>query len=342
MIKKEVIGTHEGKEIYQYTLDNSNGLSAEILNYGGIIKSLTFCGIDMVFGMDSFDDYLNNGDYFGVIVGRNSNRIVGAKFELGDKTYTIPDNDNGNNLHSGPDGFDKKIWDCSICDDVEPSLILSYTSPDGEQGFPSEVKVKVTYTLTADNSLKIHYEGTSDSDTLLNMTNHSYFNLNGHDSGSIHNHTLWLRSSFYTPNAKTNAPYGEVLSVSNTPFDFRKAHKLTEALNSTHAQILLCSGLDHNLVLDGFGYRLAAKLVGDKSGVSMEMYTDAPGVQLYSGNFVNKEKLAYKDGVIYSSQCSLCMETQAFPNFTQNSHFPSGILKKGEKYDTTTTYKFYK
>lgn len=338
-IAKNVWGEYCGKAVYQYVLDNGKGLSAHILTYGGIITNLIFNGTDVVLGRDSFAEYLNNSGYFGALIGRNSNRLANSEFELNGKVHKLYPNNGKNNLHGGKEGFNAKVWESEIIDGNEPSLILSLVSPDGEEGFPGEVKVKVTYTLTRDNSLVIHYEGSCDRDTILNMTNHSYFNLNGHNSGTIDNHKLWLASSFYTPNNDECMPTGEVLSVKGTPFDFSTEETLGRRLKSVHKQLEMFGGFDHNFCLDGFGYRLAGRLTGDKSGITMEMYTDCNGVQLYTGNGLNEDRVC-KDGARYQKHGALCLETQAFPNFAQHSHFPDGFIKKGEKYDTVTAYKF--
>lgn len=338
-VNREKIAEFNQKEIYQYTLDNGKGSTAQILNYGGIIKKLIYKDIDVVLGRDTFEEYLNNDGYFGAIIGRNSNRIENSEFELSGKVYNLYRNDGRNNLHGGRNGFDKKVWDAEIVDGEEPSLILHLISPDGEEGFPGEVEVKVKYTLTADNSLRIHYEGKTDADTILNMTNHSYFNLNGHLNGTINGHKLWINSDFYTPNTNECMPYGEVLNVNGTPFDFNSNETLGERFKSDHIQITMFGGFDHNFVLNGRGYRKVACLRGDKSGISMEVYTDRNGMQLYTGNMID-DNCVYKDKIVYSKHSGLCLETQAFPNSMRYSHFPNGILRKSEKYNTVTVYKF--
>lgn len=338
-VVREKIADFNQKEIYEYVLDNGNGLSAHILNYGGIIKRLNYHGIDVVLGRDTFEEYLDNDGYFGAVIGRNSNRIENSEFELNGKVYKLYSNDGRNNLHGGKNGFDKKVWDAETIDGEEPSLILSTVTPNGEEGFPGEVKVKVTYTLSADNSLRIHYEGESDADTILNMTNHSYFNLNGNSSGSIDNHTLWVDSDFYTPNTEECMPYGEILSVKGTPFDFKTNETLGEKFKSTHPQITMFGGFDHNMVLNGIGYRKVACLKGDKSDISMEVYTDRSGMQIYTGNMLDENRVC-KDDAVYTKHSGLCLETQAFPNNMKYPHFPNGILRKNEKYDTVTVYKF--
>lgn len=337
IVKKE-FGEYKGKAVHSYILKNNNGLEAEILSFGGIIRRLVYKGTDVVLGRNTMEEYSRNEGYFGAIIGRNSNRIENARFSLGDTTYGLARNDGNNNLHGGDEGFDKKIWSVTATDSAEPELVLEYVSPDGEEGFPGEARVKVTYKLTRDNSIVIHYEGTSNADTILNMTNHTYFNLNGHNSGTIDTHKLWLDSDFYTPNNNECIPTGEVLSVKGTPFDLDNKN-LGECFLSNHEQIRMFGGFDHNFALNGRGYRRSATLFGDKSGITMEMYTDQCGVQIYTGNAI-EEKCVCKDGAVYTKHSGICLETQAFPNGLRFSHFPCSILKKDEKYDTTTACRF--
>jgi len=339
-INQRIYGELNGQEVYAYTLDNGKGLSAEILSYGGVITRLVYNGTDVVLGWDNLEEYVNNGGCYGALIGRNSNRIEGAEFELNGKTYKLAANHIKSNLHGGPGGFHTRIWNAECVDTDEPQLILTRISPDGEEGFPGEAQIKVTYTLTSDNAIKIHYEGTCDEDTIINMTNHSYFNLNGHESGSVENCTLWMGSSFYTPNNPECCPLGSILPVDGTPFDFRNGATIGENLSIKHEQIELFGGFDHNFVLDGRGYRKAAVFKGDKSGITMEMYTDLPGVQIYIPT--RKPEGKTKDGAEYLRYNAICLETQAFPNSMKFSHFPSTIVRKGEKYDTVTVYKFVK
>jgi len=338
-ISKIKFGSLNGKDVYAYTLCGKGGLCATILTYGGIIQRLIYKNTDVVLGRDTLEEYLNNEGYFGALIGRNSNRIRNATFTLGEKTYTLAKNDGNSNLHGGLVGFDKKIWDAQTIDEEEPKLILSLTSPDGEEGFPGEVNVQVTYCVKNDNSIQISYFGESDEDTVLNMTNHSYFNMNGHDSGTIEKHSLYLASDFYTPNTDECVPTGEVLSVKGTPFDFSTPENLGERISSSHEQIKKFNGFDHNFALKGHGYREVGSFKGDKSGITMKIYTDQSGVQLYSGNMIEKGRVC-KDGAVYDTYYAICLETQAFPNAVEFSHFPGAVLKKGEKYQTVTAYKF--
>lgn len=337
-ITVEKYGEYNGEEVRAYNLCNAKGLSAQILNYGGIITRLVFKGTDVVLGWDNFSEYVNNKGCYGAIIGRTANRIENAEFEIDGKLYKLCPNRGTNNIHGGPDGFNKRIWDVECVDEEEPSVILSLISPDGDQGFPGELSVKVTYTLTNENALRIYYEGQSDKDTIINMTNHAYFNPNGHESGSVENCRLWLASSFYTTSTAEGLTTGSILPVDGTPFDFRKEKTIAENLSIKHEQIDLFDGYDHNFVLDGRGLRKAALLTGDKTGISIEMYTDRPGVQVFMPprKFDGKEK----DGAQYCRYNAICLETQAFPNSMKYSHFPSIILRAGEKYETITEYKF--
>jgi len=342
MIEKRLFQKISKGDVYAYILDNGKGLKAEILSLGGIIRKLEFVGTDVLLGRDNYETYLHDGSYFGALIGRNSNRIEKGEFKINGKQYNVIKNDGGkNNIHGGTDGFNTKIWNAEAVDGEEPKLILTTVSEDGEEGFPGKVNVKVTYTLTKENAISIHYEGESDQDTILNMTNHSYFNLNGHTSGSVRNHTLWMDCDFYTPITENVVPDGTIISVKDTPFDFTTPKKVGQDIDSKHEQIVLGLGYDHNLIINGTGYRKFAVLTGDISGITMECYTDRPAVQLYTGNYVVNEPEC-KDNAKYEKNQGLCLETQVFPNFTKYAFFPGGILKKGEKYDTITEYKFYK
>ncbi len=338
-IEKKAFGTLDNKDIYLFVLDNGCGLSAEIINYGGIVRTLTFKGTDVVLGRDTLEEYLENNGCFGALIGRNSNRIAGASFVLNGKKYALAVNNIKANLHGGNVGFNKKVWDASALDGDEPSLVLILKSPDGEEGFPGNADIKVTYTLTRDNALKIHYEGVCDQDSIINLTNHTYFNLNGHKSGTVDNHTLKLLSDFYTPNTPECYPTGEVLKTEGTPFDLRQGKLLGDVFNSDCEQIRLFNGFDHNFALSGFGMRSCGTLKGDITGIEMELLTDRPAVQIYTGNSIQQGRIC-KNGAVYPIHGGVCLETQVFPNFTANSHFPGGFVKSGEKYNTVTEYRF--
>ena len=338
-ITRKKFGELNGTDIYAYTLNNCRGMRAEIINYGAIITRLVYNETDVVLGYDGFEGYIDNPDYFGAIIGRNANVIENSEFRLNGKTYKLFPNNNQNNLHGGKEGFDKKVWNAQSVDGDEPSLVLSYFSPDGEEGFPGNAQIKITYTLKNDNALQIHCEAQCDRDTVVNMTNHSYFNLNGHCSGSVEGHTLWLASHFYTPSTSEIIPGGEIRAVDGTPFDFTTESPIANRLAIKHEQIDMFGGYDHNFVLDGRGYRLGGVLKGDKSGITMEMYTDQPGVQIYLPTEFDSSK-KYKGGANYGRYGAVCLETQGFPNGINYSHFPDVVLKKGDRYDRMTTYRF--
>lgn len=343
-ITKKEFGTYEsGEKVYIYTLDNNKGLSAEIISLGGIIKSLFVTdknGVkhDVVLGRDTLKDYSDNAGYLGALIGRHANRIQNSTFVLDGTTYHVGQNEGSNSLHGGLTGFDKKVWTVVEKDGNEPSLELSLFSPDNEEGFPGNLKVKVIYTLTADNSLKIEYSAVSDKDTVLNMTNHSYFNLGGHDSGSVEDHILQMNSSFYTPNNSDCIPTGEISSVSGTPFDFRAPKPIGQDIHSDFEQTKMFGGYDHNFAISGRGMRMFAVVSSPKTNITMQVFSDQSGVQLYTANALDDG--IYKNGAHYSTHQALCLETQCFPNSMEFSHFPSPILKKGDTYHTVTEYKF--
>lgn len=343
IIKTEFGTMPDGEKVYSYLIDNGNGLSAEILSYGGIVKSLYVTdknGVktDVVLGRDTLSDYLQNDGYLGALIGRHANRIKNSKFELNGEMYKVGTNEGNNSLHGGNVGFDQKIWDVNEADGEEPSLTLTLLSADGEEGFPGQLKVKVVYRLTKNNALKIEYSAVSNKDTVVNLTNHAYFNLAGHDSGVIDNQILQINSGFYTPNDSECMPTGEVRSVSGTPFDFRVPKAIGQDINADFEQIKMFGGYDHNFALEGRGYRLAAKAECQSNGISMEVYTNQPAVQLYTSNALTEG--IYKDGARYGIHQAFCLETQCFPNAMAHSHYPSPILKKGEEYNFTTEYRF--
>ena len=335
----------DGTPVYQYTLDNGKGLKAKILNYGGIITNLTVrdqddVDTDVVLGLDSLEDYWENGDCFGAAIGRNSNRILNARFELNGKEYVLNKNDGENNLHGGNVGFNQKVWQAEPAGtEQEPALVLRLTSPDMEEGFPGTVQVKMTYTLTKNNGLHIHYEAETDKDTIVNLTNHSYFNLKGHQKGPVYDQILQINSGFYTPNTEKCIPNGEILSVTGTPFDFRAPKPVGQDISADFEQIALFGGYDHNFALAGRGFRKAAMLYCPDNGICMEVYTDKPGMQLYTGNMIAEGRIC-KDGTAYGKHWAVCLETQFFPNAMEFSHFPSPVLKAGAAYDYTTEYRF--
>lgn len=350
--------TPDGEQIYVYTLDNGT-IRAEILNYGGIVKNLYVPDrngnkVDVVLGRDTLEDYLHNDGYLGAIIGRYANRIANSSFELNGEKYELEMNEGNNCLHGGNIGFDKKVWGAEEKDGGEPSLILTLTSPDGDEGFPGKLDVTVTYTLTKKNALVINYKAVSDKDTVVNLTNHSYFNLAGHDSGPIYDQVINIDSFFYMPNDEDCIPTGEILPIDNTPFFLWGFYPIGEKLKMEHEQIKLFGGFDHNFPLrrrsyfykdidvevdeKRWNYYPAAFAYCKETGISIIMLTDKPGVQLYTANGLREGK--YKGGAKYGKHHAFCLETQYFPNSMEFAHFPSPVLKAGEEYNFTTEYRF--
>lgn len=346
-IEKSLFGKmQDGTEIYLYKLSNKNKMSVGIINYGGIIVSIEVPdrdgNIDDVnLGYDNLEQYLEIGQYFGAIIGRHGNRIENAEFDLNGITYRLAKNDGNNHLHGGKRGFDKVVWQAEpIEKDGVQALQLSYLSPDGEENYPGNLDVKVTYTLTDDNSLRIDYFVVSDKDTVVNLTNHAYFNLSGHGSGDILDHQIMINADRFTVINNECIPTGEIRDVSNTPMDLRTLKKVREGIESKDDQIACGNGYDHNWVLNVSGDKpeKAAEVFEPVSGRLMEVFTTKPGMQFYSGNAITR--VTGKGGAVYDKRGALCLETQYYPNGTRHKHFPSPFLKAGEEYRHTTIYKF--
>ncbi len=345
MSNQEIIGkTFDGEEVIKYTLTNGNGIKVEILNLGGIINSIFVPDrdgniADVVLGFCKPEQYLNSTAYLGAVIGRVGNRIAKGKFSLNNKEYNLYINNEPNHLHGGKKGFDKRIFDCTPIGDN--ALELSLVSPDGEENYPGEVVVKVTYTLSDDGKLTINYIANSDSDTVLNLTNHAYFNLAGHDSGDILDHEIMINADKFTPVDSTRIPTGELRSVENTPMDFRTFKKIRLGIADKYDQIAFGNGYDHNYVLNTNGdlSQLCSEVYEPTSGRVMKVYTTKPGVQFYSGNSLTGADTG-KSGKPYKKNAGLCLETQFFPNAINTPGFESGILKAGEVYNHTTIYQF--
>lgn len=331
----------EGNRIYEFKIENKNGHYIKVLSYGATLKSIVVSDknknlVDVCLGYNTVKEYEENDGYFGAIVGRHANRIKSGKFELNNKTYTLDTNDRGNHLHGGSKGFDKYTWDYEI--DKE-KLIFKRESKHLEEGYPGNLQIKVEYEFNDDDELIINYEANSDEDTIVNLTNHGYFNLNGENSGSILNHTLMLACSNYTENDEACLPTGKILSVENSPFDFRKAKRIGENIDDNHTQLKYGLGYDHNYILDSKeDLKYVGYLYGDKSKIKMDIHTTCPAVQFYSGNVLTNRK--GKNNVNYSERSGLCLETQYYPNSLEHKHFPSIILKKGDLFKEKTVYKF--
>ena len=343
-------GEVDGQKVNLYTLKNKNGVVVKITNYGGIITSISTPDKDgkvedIVLGYDSLKGYLNKETpYFGALVGRYGNRIAKGKFKLDGKEYSLVINNGVNHLHGGTKGFDKVVWQAEeIKTDSSQGLNLQYTSKDMEEGYPGTLKVSVKYTLFNDNSLRIDYEATSDKNTVINLTNHSYFNLAGKGAKDILNHEVSLNSSAFLPVDKDLIPTGKSKNVEGTPFDFRKLTPIGKHINDKDEQIKFGGGFDHCWVLDKKenSLSLAATVVEPQSGRKMEVFTTEPGIQFYTGNFLDG-KIKGKNDAVYNYRSGLCLETEHFPDSPNQKNFPTVVLKSGETYKTTTIYKFLK
>ena len=334
---------HCGEAATLYRFENKNGMVMEVTDFGATLYSLlvpTPKGLlDVVLGYDDPAGYEGpSGTFFGATVGRNANRIAGGKFTLNDKSYTLDVNNGPNNLHSGLDFYSFRIW--QVKSTTDNAITFALHSPDGDQGYPGELDVEVTYTLTEDNAIRIDYVGIPQSETFVNMTNHSYFNLNGHDSGSVLNHTVWLDADHYTPADEVSIPTGEIAPVAGTPMDFRTPKTVGRDIEQNFEALIFGKGYDHNWCLNNGGkFAKVATLTGDRTGLSMDVYTDLPGVQIYTGNFIFEE--LGKGGFVYRHRPGICFETQYYPDAINHPNFPSPIVKAGEVYRTSTEFRFY-
>ena len=347
-IIKEYYGkTIDGQPVDIYTLTNHKGMTVRITNYGGIVQMLTAPDKngkyeDVVLGYDSLKSYIEATPYFGAIVGRYGNRIADGKFTLDGVEYTLPQNNGKNHLHGGIKGFDKVVWHATpIKNDDAVKLKLDYLSKDGEEGYPGNLKVSVIYTLTDDNALKIEYHATTDKKTVLNLTNHSYFNLTADFTNKILDHELWLNCNKYIPIDSTAIPLGSVESVTGTPFDFTKPKKIGKDILDDNLQLKNGIGYDHCMVFtncDGT-VKLQATVYDEQSGRLMEVYTDQPAVQFYVGNYLDGTNIG-KGNIPYKYRTGLCLETEHYPDSPNQPQFPSTVLEPGEEYSTTTIYRF--
>ena len=334
----------DGTAVQIYTLTNSRGVEAKITNYGGILVSLRApdrqgAMADVVLGFDSLAGYLANpGPFFGALIGRYGNRIGHARFTLNGVEYHLDKNDGDNSLHGGARGFDKRVWTARELPDG--GLALTYLSKDGEDGYPGNLTITVTYHLTDANEVRIDYAATTDKDTVVNPTNHSYFNLKGAGSGDILGHRVTLNADRFTPVDAGLIPLGELRSVNGTPFDFRKAIPIGARIGQADEQLKLGKGYDHNWVLNktGDAFSLAARVEEPESGRVLEVYTDQPGIQFYTGNFLDG-KIKGKGGKVYGHRSGFCLETQHFPDSPNQKGFPPTLLKPGQKFQSTTVYR---
>ena len=333
----------EGQQATLYTLENSKGMKAEVTDFGAILVNLYVPDAkgnvdDVVLGYDSLTGYLSNGSFFGATIGPNANRIANAKFTIDGVEYQVDINDGPNNLHSHmQDGYHKKLWAAEV---GENSVTFTVTDEDGYMGFPGNKEFSVTYTLDEENGLTLHYHAKSDKKTIMNPTNHTYFNLDGHKAGSIEGHSLLLKASNYTPVVKGAIPTGEIASVKGTPMDFTELKEIGKEINEKVEQLRLTMGYDHNWVVDDWNGELRhiATVVAPVSGRVMHTYSTLPGVQFYAGNCIGAD--TGKEGAAYGRRCGLCLETQFYPNAVNTPEFPSCVFGGDTEYDSVTVYRF--
>lgn len=348
-IQRKRFGTlPDGRAAEVFTLKNSSGLCAEITDYGGaVIRLMTpdregrFS--DIVCGYDSLNDYVAADGYQGALIGRFGNRIARGKFTLDGKEYYLARNNGDNHLHGGECGFSHRLWHASTSDGHEPSIMLTYNSPDGEEGYPGNLKVTVTYTLTADNRLSIEYSAQTDKKTILNLTNHTYFNLGGYASGSVYEHILQLDADTYLPTDAGLIPTGELRDVSGTPFDFRVPKVIGRDIETDDKDLVTAGGYDHCFNFIGGASdtpRIRGELYSPATGRVMELYTDRPAVQFYTGNFMTNSAYPFKGGLPQRKQHALCLETQGMPDSINHPGFTDCTLSPGEIFKSRTEYKF--
>lgn len=333
--------TKEGVEATLYVLRNQNGMEARVSDYGATLVGLWVLdreGVsrDVLLGYDDVSGYECGTVFFGATVGRCANRIGGAAFELGGKAYTLDQNDNGNNLHSGNDFYNKRMW--KLTEKTTSGITFVLHSPDGDQGYPGAADIAVNYSLTADNELKIHYMIKAEEDTIVNCTNHSYFNLSGEASGSVLNQQVWINADAYTRADAQSIPTGEITPVSGTPMDFRMEKEIGKEIDAEYEALQFGGGYDHNWVLNESGKRKAASMYSEESGIRMEVYTDLPGMQFYTGNFLENE--LGKNNTVYKKRYGVCFETQFFPDAINKKQFQSPIVRAGQIFKSETVYQF--
>lgn len=345
-ITKRVFGkTKDGRQVTSYKLTNNNGMEAEFIDYGASLVKLWVPDkngkkADVVLGYDTVEEYEKTTTYYGGFIGRCANRIGKASFTLNGKSYELDKNDNGNCLHGGINGYNNRMYEVETFEEEEgPVIEFSRLSPDMEQGFPGNLDITVTYTLTHENELVIEYLAVPDKDTPVNLTNHAYFNLSGHNSGTILNHKVRLDADSFTPTDDKLIPTGEIAKVEGTPMDFRTLKSLGQDIDRDYEPLNFAGGYDHNYVLNTTKdeIKLIGELVDDASGRRMEIYTDLPGVQLYAGNFIEGSA---KGGGEYVKRAGVCFETQYFPDALHHDNFPDIVVKAGEEFDSTTIYRF--
>ena len=337
----------DDRDIHECTLRNAAGMETRVITYGGIITSIRVPDrrgrmANIALGFDNLAQYESGHPYFGAIAGRYANRIAGGRFMLDGKQYTLAQNDGANSLHGGAVGFDKRLWQAS---ERDGAIEFRYHSPDGEEGYPGNLDVRVIYSLDDEGALRIDYAAETDAPTVVNLTNHSYFNLLGEGEGTIYDHSLTLNADQYTPTDATQIPTGEIAQVDGTPFDFRLPKAIGPGQRSGHPQIVMAKGYDHNFVLgrDGLAegeLAFAARVYEPTCGRVMEVWTTEPGIQFYAGNMLDST-LVGSGGRLYRQSNGFALETQHFPDSPNQPHFPSTILRPGERFESTTIYRFF-
>ncbi len=344
MVKSEKFGSFSGKDVYLYTLTNKKGDVIKLTNYGASVVEIDVPDRNgkrenVTFGYDSMEDYLKGDLYFGKVVGRYANRIAKGKFTLDGQEYSLSLNDGVNTLHGGNTGWHSRVWNAQILENTDfPAIRFSYSSPDMEEGYPGNVEVEVVYTWTDDDEIVMDYKVTTDKNTVINVTNHAYFNLHGVGNGDILDHEVIIKASAFTPVDSTLIPTGEVRKVEGTPFDFRTPHTIGERIEQPDEQLILGRGYDHNFVLDE-AEEVDAMAYDPSTGRVLEVITDQPGIQLYTGNFLDGTQKG-RGGKVYNYRSGLCFETQHFPDTPNHADFPAVLLTPDEPFVSSTTYRF--
>ena len=345
-IEKKSFGKlSDGREATMYTIRNAEGMQLDVTDYGATMVRILVPDknhelVDVTLGYETLEEYVANDGHFGCVIGRNGNRIAKACFEIGGKVWQLEKNDNGNNLHSGPDYFGKRLWD--TVEVTDSSVTFALEDEDGRQGYPGNFRCTITYTLTKEQGVQLHYTAVCDQDTIANLTNHAYFNLEGQGSGTVYDQYLTIRAKNFTPASDYQAiPTGEIAPVAGTPLDFTSPVKIGERINENDTRLTDVRGYDINYAdrQEPGEVECVAQAWSEKTGIMMEVWTDLPGVQLYSGNFIPEGRKG-KDGAVYGPRWGFCLETQYYPNAINQKGFASPLLKAGEVRDTTTEYRF--
>jgi aldose 1-epimerase len=343
MVKQEIYGTTQGKEVYMFTLTNKEGNVLKLTNFGAKINWIEVPDKNgnkdnITFGYDTFEGTIKGDKYFGAVVGRYANRIAKGKFTLDGVEYTLPTNDGPNTLHGGPAGWHSVVWNAEILKDTKyPAVKFTYVSPDMEEGFPGTVHAEITYTWTDNNEIIMDYKCTTDKKTVVNITNHAYFNLHGAGNGDILDHVITLKASAFTPIDSVMIPTGEIRPVAGTPFDFTSPHAIGERINEQYDQLILGKGYDHNFVLDNID-PVDVTVYDPASGRVLEVITDQPGMQFYTGNFLDGTQIGH-GGKPYNYRSGFCLESGHYPDSPNHPDFPSTVLNPGDTLKTQTIYR---